>query len=612
MTLHKLKVAALQQEQREDWAAAIDLYRQAIRETEAGSEGGDPSLYNRVGDLAHKAGDDASACEAWEQAVHRYAELGFLNSAIALCGKILRLDPQRLQTYLELARLQARKRVLYDVRHNLRQYIDLMAADGRAEAAEKAVTRLGDEFPGWRELTALIDQILGREHAATGTHKVPDAVSATSTSGLVFLDTAPLELERASEPVALSAPTPAPPASVVEDLELERQSDAAPVDGLIGVAQAARDAQTINQVEGLDVAASSGDVPAHAPLEGFEQTSLAPAVDTVDTADDATVTIGGDLVFLPTDGPAGVPASGQDDALGRRVTAHALLEHGDRAGSIAALEQSLQEYQAQGEWIHAFQVATELIQAEPQSIARHQARVEIAAQMRDSRRLCEAYVELGDALVRLGNGDKAVAVFRRVLELDDANAHARAALRAMAPESPVEAPTGFIDLGAMLIDDHPMSTRMRTETPDVDPDENETFRDALAEFKRALDQNLSVEDHQAHYDLGIAFKEMGLLDEAISEFQKALRAPQVRLRTSEALGEVFFDQGRPAVAEAVLRGVENSAEGDAEKIGVLYWLGRSLDAQGRHGDAVRYYQRIIAVDVAFRDAGDRLTQASGK
>ena len=129
------------------------------------------------------------------------------------------------------------------------------------------------------------------------------------------------------------------------------------------------------------------------------------------------------------------------------------------------------------------------------------------------------------------------------------------------------------------------------------------------EFKRALDQNLAVEDHQAHYDLGIAFKEMGLLDEAIGEFQKALRAgPRSGCRTSEALGEVFFDQGRPAVAEAVLRGVENSAEGDAEKIGVLYWLGRSLDAQGKHKDAIGYYQRIIAVDVSFRDVGERLAQ----
>jgi tetratricopeptide (TPR) repeat protein len=291
--------------------------------------------------------------------------------------------------------------------------------------------------------------------------------------------------------------------------------------------------------------------------------------------------------------------------------AHALLDHGDRAGAIAALDRSLVAYQEQGEWLHAYQVATELLRAEPQSIARHQARVEMAARMRDPARLCEAYLELGEALGREGSNDKAVAVYRRVLELDDSNGRARNALRAMSPEAPPGADDGFIDLGAMLIDDHPTSTRMRTETPEVDPDEDETFRDALAEFKRALDQNLPIEDHQAHYDLGIAFKEMGLLDEAVGEFQKALRAPQVRLRTSEALGEVFFDQGRAAVAEAVLRGVENSPEGDAEKIGVLYWLGRALDAQGKHAEAIGYYQRIIAVDVSFRDAGDRLSQLSG-
>ena len=605
MTLHKLKVAALQHEQREDWAAAIDLYRQAIREAEGGSEGGDPSLYNRVGDLAHKAGDDVAACEAWEQAVHRYADLGFLNSAIALCGKILRLDPRRHHTYLELARLQARKRVLYDVRHNLRLFIDHMALDGRAEDAHKSVSRLADEFPGWRELALLVDEILGREPAAD-IRTVPGVVAGAG--GLVFLDTAPIEIERASEPSTMSASADAVARSVLDDIVLEPRPDDAPVEGLVGIAQTERDLGVVAPVEGLDPVVRAGTAEL-TPLDGLEQTSLVPDEPTVA---DEPASIGGDLVFLPIDAASDAVAPADDDTLGRRVTAHTLLEHGDRAGGVAALERSLAEYQQQGEWIHAFQVATELIEAEPQSIARHQARVEIAAQMRDNRRLCDAYVDLGDALVRLGSSDKAVAVYRRILELDDGNVRARTALRAMAPEAAAEAPTGFIDLGAMLIDDHPVSTRMRTETPDVDPDENETFRDALAEFKRALDQNLPIEDHQAHYDLGIAFKEMGLLDEAVSEFQKALRAPQVRLRTSEALGEVFFDQGRPAVAEAVLRGVENSSEGDAEKIGVLYWLGRSLDAQGRHPEAIGYYQRIIAVDVSFRDAGDRLARVGGK
>jgi hypothetical protein len=66
------------------------------------------------------------------------------------------------------------------------------------------------------------------------------------------------------------------------------------------------------------------------------------------------------------------------------------------------------------------------------------------------------------------------------------------------------------------------------------------------------------------------------------------------------------------VAETVLRSVENSAEGDADKIGVLYWLGRALDAQGKQAEAAGYYQRIIAVDVGFRDAGERLSQARGE
>ena len=110
MTLDKLKVAARQHEQRDEWRAAIDLYRQAIRAAGGGEGSADPALYNRIGDLEQKAGSVVAACEAWEQAAARYGEQGFFNNAIALCNKILRVDPSRLPAYLELARFQARKR----------------------------------------------------------------------------------------------------------------------------------------------------------------------------------------------------------------------------------------------------------------------------------------------------------------------------------------------------------------------------------------------------------------------------------------------------------------------------------------------------------------------
>ena len=622
MTLDKLKVAARQHEQREEWRAAIELYRQAIRGAEGGTEGADPSLYNRIGDLEHKAGDDHAACDAWDQAATRYGEQGFFNNAIALCGKILRLDPERIRTHLELARYQARKRVLYDVRLQLSTYLERMGDAGRSDAARTAVDAFAAEFSGWRDLQGLIDELLGRDHAP----ELPPPtgpIGSESGRGLVFIDT-DLQLERASEVSLDLTGASILAGTVVEDLEFERPTESVSIEGL---EQNSPDVELDGplppsvMLDGLvNVSRTAAEAGEMATLDGLEVTSLDSPSERLEAAGDASTEGGAPLVFLET-GAAFAPPTPElpegvtlDDPLGQRVTAHALLEHGDRAGGIARLEQALAGYQEQGELLHAWQVAGELVQAEPASIGRYQARVEVASQMKDAPRLCESYVELGDAFVREGSADKAVAVYRRILELDEHNERARAALRAMVPNAPAEqTPEGFIDFAAMMNDDAgPRSTRMRTETTAISPDEDETFREALAEFKRALDQNLPIEDHQSHYDLGIAFKGMGLLDEAIGEFQKALRSPEARLRTSEALGEAFFDQGRPAVAEAVLRAVERGPEDDAEKIGVLYWLARAQEAQGKLSDARTCYERVLAVDVSFQDVADRLTHIASR
>ena len=152
---------------------------------------------------------------------------------------------------------------------------------------------------------------------------------------------------------------------------------------------------------------------------------------------------------------------------------------------------------------------------------------------------------------------------------------------------------------------------MRVHDEEPTGDEEHDFSEMLKQFKRGLDENLDADDYQSHYDLGIAFKEMGLLDEAIAEFQKALRSPDARLRTSEALGSSFFDKGQFAVAEAILRRAVDGLSGqDDEKIGLLYWLGRALEAEGRAQEAQPYYRRALAVDIHFMDLADRLRAIS--
>jgi hypothetical protein len=52
--------------------------------------------------------------------------------------------------------------------------------------------------------------------------------------------------------------------------------------------------------------------------------------------------------------------------------------------------------------------------------------------------------------------------------------------------------------------------------------------------------------------------------------------------------------------------VEADDSGDEAKIGLLYWLGRAAEAQGKEMDAITSYERALAVDIRFMDLGERM------
>jgi tetratricopeptide (TPR) repeat protein len=305
-----------------------------------------------------------------------------------------------------------------------------------------------------------------------------------------------------------------------------------------------------------------------------------------------------------------------------RALGEALLATGQHGRGVEELDLALFRYEEIEDWDRADDVAQELARLEPSGIRYFQKLVELAYRGGNRSRVIDAYLELGDALVRVGSVENALAVYGRVAEQEPDNPRALAAVDALAPPAPLTPPVsappppataapGFVDLGALVLGGDavgkPKDTRMRVQDEAPTGDEERDFADMLKQFKRGLDENLEDEDYQSHYDLGIAFKEMGLLDEAIAEFQKALRSPDSRLRTSEALGSSFFDKGQFAVAEAILRRAVDGLSGqDDEKIGLLYWLGRALEAEGRAPEAQPYYRRALAVDIHFMDLAERL------
>jgi tetratricopeptide (TPR) repeat protein len=295
-----------------------------------------------------------------------------------------------------------------------------------------------------------------------------------------------------------------------------------------------------------------------------------------------------------------------------------------------------------------------VVRLEPNSVRHHQKSVEYAFRGGDKSRLGEAYLALADALFRTGQTEKSRAVYNRVLELSPDDRRAQAALATLAapaaPAPATRAPAApgrpvsvagpslrgagaravpavpevrraaeprqaagagegsFVNLGDWLRgEEPPKSTRMVIDEQAPTGDEQADFDEMLRKFKQGVAENVEEDDHESHYDLGVAYKEMGLLDEAIAEFQKALRAPGRRARTYEALGHCFLEKQQLQVALTILeRALGEPNVGDDQLVGVLYLLGYASEALQRRDDALAYYHRVFAVDIRFRDVAERL------
>jgi tetratricopeptide (TPR) repeat protein len=134
--------------------------------------------------------------------------------------------------------------------------------------------------------------------------------------------------------------------------------------------------------------------------------------------------------------------------------------------------------------------------------------------------------------------------------------------------------------------------------------------EVFQEFQRSVKNQLGDEDFETHYNLGIAYKEMGLVDEAIAEFSLAERSPERRLNALIMIALCLRETGRLDEAAAKLRtGVSLAAEGSEEQKGFLYDLAALHEQAGRADEAREALGRLLAIDPGYRDVAARLGAA---
>ncbi len=135
------------------------------------------------------------------------------------------------------------------------------------------------------------------------------------------------------------------------------------------------------------------------------------------------------------------------------------------------------------------------------------------------------------------------------------------------------------------------------------------FAAVFREFKRGVQRTVSQGDYETHYDLGIAYREMGLLEDAVGEFQLARESPTRRMDCLHMLGLCAIDLKRPEEAVAHFeRALSLPDVPDSQQVALRFDLGRAFAEMGDRARARTAFETVAALDPEFQDVGDRLAE----
>jgi len=127
-------------------------------------------------------------------------------------------------------------------------------------------------------------------------------------------------------------------------------------------------------------------------------------------------------------------------------------------------------------------------------------------------------------------------------------------------------------------------------------------------FRAGIRSQVSENDSATHYDLGVAYKEMGLTADAIHEFELAARDAQRECNCFAMIGMVYLELGQlDRAVESYVRALGAGNKTVEQEMNVYYDLGVVYEMKGKAQDALYYFQKIARRDPGYRDVSERLS-----
>jgi tetratricopeptide (TPR) repeat protein len=598
-------------------------YADATAHYEKLAEAGDLQSYDYVvlGDLLIRCGRRVEAVERYREALNSYAEAGLSRNAIALAKKVHRLAPKLYFVHRRLGDLYLAEGLEGEACRHYTEYLDRV--DREAEGIQDELQHVCEQLleidlpsisivervvavardAGFGD--AIAGGILGQAQRALARG---DADSHTKLQGLAR------ELSPRGGGQETPPAHPALPANALFDPSaVDFPEEPAEQPAVLSLEGFTFDAlHSVNLDPPTPVAAFESD-DADAAFESDETDAAidgSTPVFSLDEVSDIPVDADRPVEMEPRASEPGMSVAEDveivlehdDDPDNLRTRAMEFLEKGDIARAQRELVRAARAYFQGGRSREAEELYRKVMHLDPNHLDALRGLVELAYINGERGKMAHWGTELGDVLLAREMYADAKIQFERVLAFDPDNVKARARVNRLNTIAGVNdanfgelvPDAGEVQGAQVTVKDEPTGTQTAFDLSRI-----------LDEFKTAMTDQIEVDDGKSHFDLGLTYKEMGLLPEAVSEFEQAAAAEADRSRSLEMLGECYLLLDRHEESLRVLSEIVDAADGDGQAR-VHMQLGRAYEGMGAWDQAEEEYYRALELDENLEEAVERL------
>jgi tetratricopeptide (TPR) repeat protein len=576
----------------------------ALAEFDRLFESGDKDPYDfiLVADLLAKRGSMQEAVRRYRQAVTEYTKAELFKNAIAVCKKILRISKEDLEIHRSLGELYAKEGLYGDAQIHYLEFAEgsirrqdheaaldvldvvLGLSPDNDELSEKYVEiAMRADLPerGGRELHRRAERAEERGQMSEAGELRQRASTLAPGMSVVVTPAAPAvpEADSAEEPAPSAFDGYEPAGRVADpDLGVEHPEDAARVP----------EPNVLSDFGGIALDASAPPAPEPGPAEP-------PAA-------------------------ARVPAGPAEEAPPPRHEdlAAAYLSAGNRELAAEEYWKAAELAFFRGDLTRARTLLDSLLLASPTHEAALRRLVDITVQAEDGPGESKARFDLAELYLSREEWALSRAEYMRTLELDPTHDRARMRVQRLDAMLNGDLQAEPIDLDSLPAHRPAASVRVRDEQPAA-ADGLVDLEEIIDEFKAGVSSSISGEDHESHYDLGMAYMEMGLYDEAIGEFQVASKGGPMELKCLEMIALCYLEKNEPAsAAQELNRALELPGHGPEETISIRYNLGTAFERLGSLDRALQHFEEVYLLNVDFlkvatkvRELKQRIAGAKG-